>query len=368
MPPVAPTPALHFAIACGGTGGHLFPGLAVGEQLLEQDHLVTLVVSQKEVDRQALQAEHRFQVLALPAVGFSDRHPLRFASGFARAYRQAKQAWESNPPRVLLSMGGFTSAPPALAARSLGATLAVHEANAVPGRANRWLARLARRIFVHFPEATRRLPSKRSVTLGMPVRRSFQPCDPGPCRLALGLAPNQPTLLVTGGSQGASGINDAVAAALPQLRRACPNLQVLHLTGPTDETRIRTAYREADLRAVVRPFLTEMDLALGAADAVIARAGASSAAELAAMQIPALLIPYPHAVDDHQFANARALEAAGAARVLAQSETTPDRLVAEILPLLRDTNIRSQIQTALAAWHRPDADARLAQELLELAA
>ncbi len=368
MPPASPNDSPLVAIACGGTGGHLFPGIAVGECLLDRGYRVILVVSRKEIDRQALQAEHRFPTLALPAVGFSARHPFRFLAGFAQSYRLARRTWQDAPPRVLLSMGGFTSAPPALAARSLGAPLVIHEANAIPGRANRWLAPFARRAFVHFPEAARRLHNRHTTTLGMPVRRAFQPADPASCRLSVGLDPIHPVLLVTGGSQGATGLNDAVLAALPALRGACPQLQLLFLTGPHDEARVRAACLAAGLRAVVRPFLTEMDLALGAADAVIARAGASSAAELAAMQVPALLVPFPHAADNHQLANARALATAGAARVLEQHLATPDRLASEVTPLLLDADVRRDIRSALAAWYRPDADVRLAEELIDLAA
>jgi UDP-N-acetylglucosamine--N-acetylmuramyl-(pentapeptide) pyrophosphoryl-undecaprenol N-acetylglucosamine transferase len=356
------------AIACGGTGGHLFPGLAVAESLFERGADVTLVVSTKEIDQQALRGEARFRILALPAVGFAWKRALGFAWQTFAAYRLARAAFRADPPAVLLAMGGFTSAPPALAARALGGVVLLHEANAIPGRANRWLASRARRAYTYFPEARSRWRARDVQVLGMPVRSQFADLDPGACRVALGLAPSRPVLLTMGGSQGAQAINEALLRALPGLRNAVPDLQYIHLTGPADFARVRAAHETAGSRAVVKPFLTEMDLALGAADAVVARAGASSAAEFAALRVPPLLVPYPHAADDHQVANARALEATGAARVLLQHELSPIRLTAELARLLGDPELRATMKAALGRWHQPDAAARLADDILRYAA
>ena len=356
----------HVAIASGGTGGHLYPGLAVGERLLEHGAAVTLVVSEREIDRQGVRGAAGFGVLALPAVGFSLRGGWAFLRGAWTAYRQARVAFANRPPAALLCMGGFTSAPPAAAARRLGVPVFLHEANAVPGRANRWLARQVRRGYVCFPEAVRRLRLREVEVVGMPVRRQFRPADAGACRMALGLDPARRVLLVMGGSQGARGVNEAIVQAAPALAAGVNGLQFLHLTGSADEGRVRAAYANAGIRAVVRAFLTEMELALGAADAAVARAGASSAAELAALRVPALLIPYPYAADNHQEANARALEAAGAARWLPQAEATAGRLAGEVSALLADANLRARLRAGWAAWHRPDADRVLADDILRL--
>lgn len=355
------------AIACGGTGGHLFPGLAVAERLRTEGAEVTLLVSSKEIDQQALAREQRFSIVTLPAVGLSGRGCLRFGWEAWRSWRLARRQFASAPPDVLLSMGGFTSAPPALAARGRGAPVVLHEGNAVPGRANRVLARIACRAFVYFPSAADRLRVPQVTVVGMPVRGCFRPRDPGPARVALGLVPTRPVLLVVGGSQGARGVNEAVVRAAPTLVRAVPGLQFLHLSGVRDEAAVRAAYREAGLDAVVCAFLEGMDSALAAADGVIARAGASSLAEVAAMGVPPLLIPYPHAADDHQLANARAVAATGGARVVREDEATPERLGAEVVPLLLDPAVREALRRGLAPWHQADADVQLASGLLELA-
>lgn len=355
----------RIAIACGGTGGHLFPGLAVAEALLDQGAEVTLVVSAKEVDQQALRGDPRFRILTVPAVGFSAGGAFRFLRGAWQSFRLARGEFRTAPPAAFLSMGGFTSAPPALAARTLGARVYLHEANAIPGRANRWLRRLATRGFVYFPEAAARLGLKDTRTLGMPVRPAFrEPADPGASRLALGLAPDRPVLLVTGGSQGAEALNDAVLASAPALSARLPLLQYLHLTGVRDLARVREAYGRLGLRATVRAFLTEMEFALAAAEAAVARAGASSAAELAARRVPALLVPYPHATDGHQLANARALERDGAVRVLTQAELTPERLTEELVRLLTDEGLRARLRAGLATWDHPNAATELATDLL----
>ncbi len=358
----------RIAIACGGTGGHLFPGMAVGERLVERGAAVTLIVSSKEVDQQALRGGHPFDVLTLPAVGFGWSRLPAFLSASRRSYGVTMDAFRKAPPRAMLSMGGFTSVAPALVARRLGCVVHLHEANAIPGRANRWLSRIARRAYVLFPEAGRRLHVRDVRVVGMPVRRDFSGLDPLSSRTALGMDASRPVLLVTGGSQGASGINDALLGALPGLAAAFPELQYLHLSGPRDEARVRAAYASLGCRAMVRAFLTEMDLAMGAADAVLARAGASSAAEIAAVGIPSLLIPYPHAADRHQDANARALEQLGAVSVLDQERAVPAQLVPALLRLLRDEAFRDGLKAGLAGWHRPDADVAVAEDLLGMTA
>jgi UDP-N-acetylglucosamine--N-acetylmuramyl-(pentapeptide) pyrophosphoryl-undecaprenol N-acetylglucosamine transferase len=288
-------------------------------------------------------------------------------------------------------MGGFTSAPPIFAARQLGAKTFLHESNTIPGRANRWLSRFVDQCFVGFPEAAARLRSHHVTTTGTPVRPQFQPRDAAACRTALGLDPDLPTVLVMGGSQGASGINDLMIRSLVNLqdaRRAgrlesaagvSPasrarqqdaggTLQFFHLAGPSDAGKVRQAYAEKNLRAVVHPFFSEMELALGAATVAVSRSGASSLAELAAMRVPSLLVPFPAATDNHQFFNAKAFEETGAARLLEQKTATPDAVAQLILELAGNAVVREQMQTTLAKWHAPDAAENIAETMLQMIA
>lgn len=351
------------AIACGGTGGHLFPGLAVAGELQRRDCDVLLLVSPKEVDQQAVRAARDVQVATLPAVALQG-NLLAFARASLASYQAAKKVFAPRPPRAVLAMGGFTSAPPVLAGKKFGAKTFLHESNTIPGRANRWLAHFVDEAFVGFPQAANRLWIQRYTVTGTPVREQFAPVEAASCRMALGLDPKRPTLVITGGSQGATGLNDLVLAALPELAARHPELQFLHLTGANDVDKARTAYAQLKTRAIVQPFLTEMELALGAATLVISRAGASSLAELAAMRVPAILVPLPTSADNHQYFNARAFADTGAARLLNQRAISPAQFTALVSYLLTNVAARAQMQTALAQWHQPTAAADIAERIL----
>ena len=357
------------AIACGGTGGHLFPGLAVAGELQRHDCDVLLLVSPKEVDQQAVRAARDVQVATLPAVALQG-NLLAFARASLASHQAAKKIFAARPPCAVLAMGGFTSAPPVLAGKKFGAKTFLHESNTIPGRANRWLAHFVDEAFVGFPQAASRLWIQRHAVTGTPVREQFAPADAASCRMALGLDPKRPTLVITGGSQGATGLNDLVLAALPELVARLPELQFLHLTGANDVDKARAAYgavsgqRSAVSRALVQPFLTEMELALGAATLVVSRAGASSLAELAAMRVPSVLVPLPTSADDHQLHNAGAFADTGAARMLNQRATSPAQFTALVSDLLTNAAARAQMQTALAHWHQPTAAADIAERVL----
>jgi len=175
---------------------------------------------------------------------------------------------------------------------------------------------------------------------------------------------DRPLVLVTGGSQGATGLNELVMGSLPMLAQRAPHWQWLHLAGSNDAQRVQQAYAAAGLKAVVQPFLGDMALALGAATAVVSRAGASSLAEIAAMRVPSLLVPFPHAADNHQFHNARAFAQTGAARLLEQARAKPAELVELLSDLVENPELRAPIQTALAAWHSPNAAEQIAETIL----
>lgn len=355
---------LRVAIACGGTGGHLFPGLAVAEQLKQRGCAITLLISPKEVDQQSVKAARGMDVETLPAVGLVRGSRLAFLRGCAQSFSAARRIFKKEKPEAVLAMGGFTSAPPVLAGKFSGACTFLHESNTIPGRANRMLSRFVREAFVGFPEAGKRLNTQTVTVTGTPVRPEFRPGDAAACRAALGLDPNRPMLLVTGGSQGASGLNDLVIAMLPLLAKQAPDLQLFHLTGPTDAEKVSQAYAANNIKAVVHPFFAEMHIALGAASTVISRAGASSLAELAAMEVPSVLVPFPAAMDNHQYFNAVAFERTGAACVVEQKQGTPEGLTAKIVELVRDESLRAKMRAALQGWQAPRAAEQIADSIL----
>ena len=366
MTPAAPnTPFV--AIACGGTGGHLFPGLAVAEQLTQRSCAVALLISPKDVDQQAVKSARGADIFTLPAVALQNRNYLSFAVSFLKSLLAARKIFRRRQPNAVLAMGGFTSAPPVWVGKDFGAKTFLHESNTIPGRANRLLARYVDEAFVGFPEAAVRLKARKIMPTGTPVRFQFSPDarrqapDPD-CLAALGLEPDCPTILVVGGSQGASGLNEMILSALPLL--AGKHWQWLHLTGAKDFEKVKAAYAARGLRAVVKPFLAEMDLALGAATAAVSRAGASSLAELAALRLPALLVPFPAAADNHQFYNARAFEATGAARLFEQKGATPEKVAAAVVELIENRDAFFQMRAALAQWHTPKAAEQIAENIL----
>jgi len=364
------------AIACGGTGGHLFPGLAIAEELKKRGCQIALLISPKDVDQQAVKSAQGFEIFTLPAVGLQNRNYFSFGLSFWKSFRASRNIFKTQKPDAVLAMGGFTSAPPVLAARKFGAKTFLHESNTIPGRANRFLSRFVDEAFIGFPEAAARLRAKKVSVTGTPVRPQFRrgeatdeparedarPTKTANCRVALGLDPNLPTIFIVGGSQGASGLNGMILSALPLLIEK--NWQFLHLTGANDFENVRATYAAHGIKAVVKPFLVEMDLALGAATVSVSRSGASSLAEIAAMRLPSLLVPFPAAGDNHQFFNASAFEKTGAARLLEQKNSTPEKVATILAELVENDLARSEIQNALAQWHAPKAAEQIAENIL----
>lgn len=354
----------HLVIACGGTGGHLFPGVAVGVEWLARGGTVTLVISEKEIDQVALGDEKRFDLLKLPAVGLGQGSALKVVLSLARSYTRCRSAFAHRSPQAVLAMGGFTSMAPMLAGRRSGAALFLHDSNAIPGRANRWLSLLVDEAFVGFEEAKRRLRTTQVHRTGTPVRPAFsQPHSSVAARTQLGLDPDRPVLLIMGGSQGAHGVNESMLRALPTLRAEWPELQFVHLSGKADLQLVESRYRELGAQAVIRPFLAEIHVALAAADMVVSRAGGSSLAEFAAMQVPPLLIPLPSAADDHQTANARAFSNAGAGICLSQREALAGRLTDQVLSLRREPRRREQMSSRLSEFYVADSAKRIVDRM-----
>jgi UDP-N-acetylglucosamine--N-acetylmuramyl-(pentapeptide) pyrophosphoryl-undecaprenol N-acetylglucosamine transferase len=341
----------------------LFPGIAIGEALQAMGADVLLIVSEKEIDQHAVKAARGMETFAAPAVA-STAGKVAFVRGLMRSYKMSREIFTKRRPDAVIAMGGFTSAGPVLAGRRMRIPAFLHEANSIPGRANRWLAPMAREVFVMFEGAKKRLRNARVTLSGMPVRSEFQAGDVGAARMALGLVPDRDVILFMGGSQGATAINDAAMAAIPKLVERRPDLQFLHLTGLKDIERCAAFWRECGARGVVTPFLSEMDTGLSAANVSVSRSGASSLAEFAAMRLPAILVPYPIAADDHQVHNARAFVESGAAAMILQKDLRAETLVPAVLELLENSAKRAQMAEALAKWHAPDCAEKIARRIL----
>src|SRR5438309_1015382 len=328
---------MNAVIACGGTGGHLFPGIAVAEVLRDRGHEVMLLISEKEIDALALSGHTNFRVEKLPTVGLPSPFSPAFF-GFLRRFYESlslcRSLYRKFKPQVVLGMGGFTSTAPVLAARIRGIAAFIHESNAVPGKANRLTARMVHAVMLGFKECAPFFPKTHTEVTGTPVRTELVRLDRRVARRKLGLDEDLPTLLVMGGSQGASGMNQALIKSLPFLQGL--SLQVIHLSGGRDERLVADNYRRENVPAYIAPFHHRMEEVYSAADLVVARAGAASLAEFAAFSLPGILIPFPYAADDHQSRNAEIFARAQAAILLKESELSGELLAGKIKELIGD--------------------------------
>ena len=360
-------------IAAGGTGGHLYPAVALAREFLRQDPRTTVlfVGTSRELEKKVLTHEgfELKKILAWPVMGLGMRRAAVALLVLPVGLYQSLRILRSRRADLVIGIGGYTSPPVLVAASLLGIRRVILEPNAYPGMANKVLGPVADLVFVAFREAAGHFsPAKVRVT-GMPVRRAFFE-DAGP--EASGLAPRasrpqgQQTLLVFGGSQGARALNDAMIGALPQWVSMRGQVAIVHQTGEADHARVKAAYEAADVPAEVVPFLFEMPAALRAADLVVSRAGAMTLAELAVCGKPAILVPLPHAIYQHQAHNARVVAEAGGAVVLPQQELTGARLAREVTALLRDPERLRVMGERSRALGKTDAADVIVRECLEL--
>jgi UDP-N-acetylglucosamine--N-acetylmuramyl-(pentapeptide) pyrophosphoryl-undecaprenol N-acetylglucosamine transferase len=358
-------------IAGGGTAGHVFPALALARRLDPLEHEVRFAgTASGQEARLVPEAGFAFEpVQASPFERTVSVRALRAPVTALRSVRACRPLVEWAD--VVVGMGGYVSVPVALAALRARRPLVLHEQNAVPGLANRTLARPARTVALAFAEARRAFPRRtRTVVTGNPVREQIVAVANERDRLRkeaaseLDLEEDGKTVVVFGGSQGASHVNRSVAEAIPRLDRR--DLQVLVLTGAAHEASVRASLpTEGSVAVRVRGFLERMELAYAIADVVVARAGATTVAEIAVCGIPSLLIPYPYATGRHQEANARALQRAGAASMLLDDELDGSVLADRIGRLIDDHERLREMGERARAWARPGAAEDLADVVLE---
>jgi UDP-N-acetylglucosamine--N-acetylmuramyl-(pentapeptide) pyrophosphoryl-undecaprenol N-acetylglucosamine transferase len=358
---------LAVVVAGGGTGGHLYPGIAVAREILTRrpDARVTFAGTARGIEARVIPREG-FELDVIRSGGLKGKSLADRARGVGLLPVSALDAWRllsRRRPGLVIGVGGYSSGPVVAVAAARGIPTLLLEQNAVPGLTNRLLARVVRAAAVTYEQTLSYFGGKGFVA-GNPVRAEFLRTDgEGTDR-----APDQALrVLIFGGSQGAHAINVAAVEAAEKLAASPRPLAVTHQTGERDLAMVREGYERAGLAARVEPFLYEMDREMKAADLVVSRAGATTLAEITAAGKPSVLVPLPTATDDHQRRNAEVLAGAGAAEVIDQRDLSGNRLAVRILALAADPEGRRRMAAAARALARPDAASIIGRRALELA-
>ena len=358
---------MRVVIAGGGTGGHLFPGVAVARELLRRhpDARITFAGTARGIEARVIPREG-FELDLLRSAGLKGTSLAARIRGVLLLPLSARDAWSilsRRSPQLVIGVGGYSSGPVVLLAALRRIPTLLLEQNAVPGLTNRLLAHAVSAAAVTF-DSTAGYFGRRAIVAGNPVRPEFLSESNRPAQRA----PGPPRILIFGGSQGAHAINVAMVEAAPQLALHPGGLAITHQTGERDLELVRDGYRRAGIEARVEPFLFTMAREINAADLVVCRAGATTIAELTASGRPALLVPLPTAADDHQRRNAEVLAAAGAAEIVDQQGLTGARLAARIEALVGDSERLNAMAAAARRLARPDAARVIADKALALAA
>ncbi|NJK92258.1 MAG: UDP-N-acetylglucosamine--N-acetylmuramyl-(pentapeptide) pyrophosphoryl-undecaprenol N-acetylglucosamine transferase [Blastochloris sp.] len=356
-------------IACGGTGGHLYPGLAVAEKLVEAGHTVRLYISNKEIDRKVMESYPQMTAVVLPTMGWPGLGPglFRFVLQYIKAHQIAVREIREQRLAVVLGMGGFACAPILIAAARRRLPTLLHESNAIPGKVTRLLAGRVNRVLLGFEECAEHLKKAKCLGTGTPLRSSLKRMEKSEAfRVWPGqLREGRMTIAVMGGSQGASGLNQMMMEALKTLESHRDEIQFVHQTGERDRAEVEAKYRQAGFVAEVMSFCQRMDALYSLADVMVARSGAASLTEIGYFGIPSLLVPYPHAAEDHQSENARVFVRAGAAEMIAEKEGA-GALGIKLRQWIEDEAARAVVAGRAGSLGRKDAAARVAQEVLNV--
>ncbi|MDP0499187.1 MAG: undecaprenyldiphospho-muramoylpentapeptide beta-N-acetylglucosaminyltransferase [Verrucomicrobiales bacterium] len=351
--------SLKILIACGGTGGHLFPGIAVAETLLDRGHEVKLLISEKKVDALASEKYGHLDFDTVPAVAKPATFSLKmlpFLWRLRRSIVRCRKIIEGFEADAVLGMGGFTSLPPVYAGHKLGLKTFVHDSNARPGRANVLTSRFCTQVFLGLEPARAFFPKRETVVTGTPVRPEIMKL---PTREeaaeVFGLDAGKQTILVVGGSQGARRLNELCAEAVPMLP---DGVQMLHIAGALDHDRVAEIAAGRENHRVLG-FCDKMPAAYALADLLIARSGASSLTEIAIAGHPSILVPYPYAADDHQTRNAEVFADGGAAKLIQERDLSPEKLAEMAGLILKDLPTFESMAQAARALAIPDAADRV---------
>jgi UDP-N-acetylglucosamine--N-acetylmuramyl-(pentapeptide) pyrophosphoryl-undecaprenol N-acetylglucosamine transferase len=360
---------MRILLTGGGTGGHVFPGIAVAKELMKRPEVEVVYVGKINGPEAKWVREAGIPFEGIPASGLPRSLSPKlfgFAGDLVRGFARSRRLVATHRPQAVFSSGGYVSVPVSLAAALQGVPVGLFEPNVQPGLAARLLGVFAQRVFTGFGETLQHFSKRRSEWSGIPVREEIWSAERKKSREAFGLNPDTPTLLMLGGSQGARSLNRLMVQVLRFLGQGDQPVQALFMTGPTDYQATVDELENCPLKVVLRPFIANIHEAYASSDLVVSRSGAMTCAELASRSLPALFIPYPHA-SAHQEKNARALEAAGAACVLREEETDEETLCRKVISLLSDEKKLREMGLAAGKLSRPHAASQIAQGLMEMA-
>ena len=358
---------MRIVIAGGGTGGHLFPGIAIAEEFFKRDSKTQIIFigTRKGIESKLL-GQLGYELREIDIEGIKGRGINALVRGI---YQVPQSMWQSRcilqefRPQIVVGVGGYASGPAVLTAHFMSIPTAIAEQNALPGITNRILSRFVNKIFVTYAQTKKYFPQAKVVLSGNPVRAAF----------VAGSSKEKEKkdywqLLIFGGSQGAEAINESIIGMLPQLQRMKDKVRVLHQTGARQLEEVKRAYEQFRIQAKVTPFIVDMAGAYAEADLIICRAGATSLAEITAAGKAAILIPYPWAANDHQSKNAQALTAGGAAVLIAEQELSGSKLFSTIENLLRDEKKLQQMEKNSLRMSKIDAAATIVDDCIKLMA
>ena len=364
-----------FFFAGGGTGGHIYPAIAVAQQIaiIDPSAKIHFFCSNRSIDTYILR-QAGFEYTVLPAKGFSARPKklINFCRSLLYSYRIAKKAICLDWNTVVISAGGFVSAPVCLAAHRHKVPIALLNVDIVPGKANKINARWADEIFVHFKETEQYFArrKKKVSIVGCPIRSGFRDPQPNKAIEQLGLDRNKKILLITGASSGSKNINDTICSLLDRLAAFSDEWQIVHLSGKSNYEKVYSQYRDAKISNKIVSYFDDMPDLFAAADLVIGRSGAVSVAEYAAAAVPSICIPYPYHKDKHQYLNAGKLVEVGAAIIVDDLPDKKDRsewLWKELEKLMKDQKTRQVMEEGCRIVANLDADRKIAEQLMIMA-
>ena len=357
---------MRMIVTGGGTGGHLFPGIAVAEEMLRRcpQGSILFVSTDRAIDNKMLVTRSfaKKSISCLPLKGKSLSGMLKSVARLPISLWQALRIVRDFKPQLVLGVGGYVTGPVVLAARLMGITTCIHEQNSIPGMANRMLGKIVDQVYISIPGSEGFFPEGKAVLTGNPVRAELLQMADQEKKQAAGK-----NVLVLGGSQGAHRVNGLMVEALAS-NLSGEQIMVRHQTGSSDEAWVCKAYAAAGVTAQVSSFITDMAAAYREADLVVSRAGATTLAELAVLGKPAILIPFPYAADDHQTTNAAFLVRGGAALMFQERELDGAKLRDEIMGLLHDAPRLQTMAARMKQYARPEATGTIVDKSMELLA